>query len=193
MINVTPDQIPYIANRLSVDRALTTEQAAAVKTLVGGSDYTGLTHEEIVVKLATPYQTANPTPQPILSRDSIANKDLYNALATHGGQDTVPYIVKIEDLAAVPLADSTELNIFCKSLVSVFRSQVEFIDLNTPSAQAMATTLVPALVDQPTADLIFKYPDPSWVAEVEMASPLEQLGFGQGAVLSVRDLEGALA
>lgn len=128
MITIDPnhDAAAYIRGRMATDRALTPEQAKAVKSFIN-EHFKDATPEELVDILCLPIVRDNPDPQ-----------------------GTISQVMQLSDEMQV------------------------LIDIGKVEK----------------SDFTKEIPDPDWQPTITGPSPMEQMGFHVGDILSIRDIEG---
>ncbi len=191
LINVDPNRdFDYHVGRASVARDMTLEERNDLAAWIE-INCEGLTDEQVVYKLAQTERIANPDPVTFVDRGWIKKADLWYSLdriQTGDGLDLGPLMRQLSaSYGGNPSTDP--IGAGCYRIVNA----PDEIDMRLPEPQAFGQALLLHFgVSQDDYDRLFKVALPRDEI-VEGPSPLEQLGFGSGAivdVLTVSELRG---
>ena len=202
MINIYPNELPLAVQFASNDRPLTAEEKAALLDELtndpagrGYAEYVPQSLVSLIPILANEYNEPNPEAQGMVQRMEWKRDQLYNKLLQMSDAGGFPFFLKLDQVAAGSMEGvAPGSSILAQMVRLTLNGPLDAIVLsNAGVAQGLGGLLALGLLSQEQYDEITQIPDPNWQNMVHRFSRLDAIGFGAGAVVSLRDIEEVLA
>lgn len=202
MINVYPNELHLALTFANNDRPLTTEEKAVLLDELtndpanrGYASYIPQSLVSLTHLLANEYDELNPVERGVVNRVEWKRDQLYNLLLQTVDGSGIPFFLKLKEVSNGGMeAVAPGSSMLAQMVELTLNGPLEAIVLANPGvAQGLGGLLSLGLLSQEQYDKITLMPDPNWQQYVHRISRLEAIGFGAGAVVSLRDIEEVLA